>query len=127
MVERDDAALRLHRVHPFGRFGIGGCERAEIEKVGRAEHIAMAEEGRDLPPRQQQHPVERALQPAQGIEMRGCIMVGERDEIEAARCRCLDRAIDRAWYLLALLRQAFAVAVAAVHVQIAAIPARRRV
>jgi hypothetical protein len=85
----------------------------------------MAEEGGDLASGQQQHPVEGALQRAQGGEMRGAVVIGQRDEVEPARRCRLHRAIDRAGGFRARLRTARAIAVAAVHMEVAAIPARR--
>ncbi len=97
-----------------------------VHELRHSEYIEVAMKSGHLAPRYQQQVIEERLQLAQVIIMRVGIVVSNRNEIQAARRRCLHRQKQRTRHLAAALALAAAVAMRRVHMQITAIPPRSR-
>ncbi len=82
----------------------------------------MTLEGGELSARYQQEIVKVGGELAQGFVLSGVVVVGNRDEMEPAVVCSLQGLEDRAGHADAALREARAVGVGGVHVQVAAVP-----
>src|SRR5580704_6372177 len=78
----------------------------------------------DLAARNEKHLVEVGLQPAHCIVLRGCVVVGDRDEVQSPMSCCIHREEHRTWDHFSGLAGALSVAVRGVQVKVAAIPGR---
>src|SRR5262245_17013738 len=85
----------------------------------------MTLKGSDLAPGNQEQAVEVRLQFAHVVKMRSGVVVGDGHEVESARGRGLQCDKGRAGYFLAALTRTASVAVARVHVEVAAVPPAR--
>src|SRR5271169_5564208 len=84
----------------------------------------MPLESSDLAAGNEKHLVEVGLQLAHCIVLRGCVVVGDHDEIQSPTGCGIDGEEDRAGGHFPGLTLALSVAVRGMHVKVAAIPAR---
>ena len=123
MANRCDAALRLDIPQHGIQIERSGTD-AIVDKLRYAKHVEVPVERRHLAPGNQQDAIEVGLKLALRVVLRIGVVVGDGNEIQAARRRRLHAEKDRARNHLAALAGATAVAVRRMHVQVAAIPAR---
>ncbi len=123
VVDRDQAAglldLRLDRRQRRG----AGRPQLEVHRAHGAPDVGVALEGGGLTAGDQQQVVEIGCELAQGVVLGGGVVVGDGDEVEAARPGRLQRLEHRAGHAGAAVGQAGPVRVGGVHVQVAAVPA----
>ena len=93
-----------------------------VHELGYAEDIEVPMKGGHLAAWNQQQMIEERLQLAHLIILRVCVVVGDGDEVQTARSRCLHGEKEGAWHLTAALALAAAITVASVHMEIAPIP-----
>ena len=122
MIDRGDGADARCAAEQRVHVGNGFAVEAEVDEIGAAEKIDVALKGGDFAAGNQQQLVEVRLQLAHGVVLRGGVVIGDGDEVEAAARGGVDGEEDRAGNHLAGLAGALAVAVRGVHVQIAAKP-----
>lgn len=124
MVDGDDTARLLghpkHRGHIRNRI----AANEEIHKLGGAEQVRVPVECRDLPPWNEQHPIEVRPQFSPGIILRDRVVVRDRNEVKSTPDSTFRGHEDRTGDIVSSLACAPAVTVPAVHVEIAAIPLR---
>ncbi len=123
MVHRSDAALGACVAQDGIQIETAFAD-PPVHELRHAEHIEVPMKGSHLASRNQQQVIEERLQLAQVVVLRVGIVVGNRNEIQAARRRCLHRQKQGTRHLAAALALAAAVAMRGVHMQIAAIPPR---
>ena len=125
MVHRGDAALGAciaqHRVQIETAVAY-----APVHKLRHPKYIEVTMKGSHLAARNQQQMIEEGLQLAQLFILRVRVVVGDGDEIQTARCRCLYCQKEGTRHIATALAPAASVAMRGVHMEIAAIPARSR-
>src|ERR1700728_880515 len=107
------------------RVDVGDFGRADavIDVARRTEFVGMAVKGGELAAWNEEQLVEVRLQLAFVVILRGCVVVGDGDEVETALGCILQSEKEWTWNGLAGLAGTATVAVCGVHVEVAAIPA----
>ena len=123
MVDRSNAALGTCIAHHSIQIKPTVAD-PPIHELRDPKNIEVTMKRGHLASRNQQQVIKKWLQLAQLIILRLGVVVGDGDEIQTTRSRCLHREKEGARHPAAALALAVAIAMCSMHVQVATIPAR---